>query len=92
MMRDFLAPEVYLEIEADIHAAGSADERTEVLTLEAEVLEVVQEAGSWIASVRFSGMLREGAGSDAVPFSETWHLEKPLRGRSGWVVAGIQQS
>jgi len=92
MMRDFLAPEVYREIEADLRAAGSADERTEVLTLEAEVLDVVEEAGSYIVSVRFSGMLREGAGGDAVPFTETWHLEKPVDGHSGWMVAGIQQS
>jgi predicted lipid-binding transport protein (Tim44 family) len=92
MMRDFLAPDVYREIEADIRAAGGVDEHTEVLTLEAEVLDVVQEAGSYIVSVRFTGMTREAAGLDAVPFGETWHLEKPLDGRSGWVVAGIQQS
>jgi predicted lipid-binding transport protein (Tim44 family) len=92
MMRDFLAQEVYREIEADIRAAGGADERSEVLTLEAEVLDVVQEAASYIVSVRFTGMIRESAGRDAEPFSETWHLEKPLDGRSGWVVAGIQQS
>ena len=92
MMRDFLAPDVYREIEADIRAAGGADEHTEVLTLEAEVLDVAEEAGSYIVSVRFTGMTREAAGLDAVPFGETWHLEKPLDGRSGWVVAGIQQS
>jgi predicted lipid-binding transport protein (Tim44 family) len=92
MMRDFLAPDVYREIEADIRAAGGADDHTEVLTLEAEVLDVVQEAGSYIVSVRFTGMIRESAGRDAEPFSETWHLEKPLDGRSGWVVAGIQQA
>ncbi|MGH6692453.1 MAG: Tim44 domain-containing protein [Gammaproteobacteria bacterium] len=92
MMRDFLAPDVYREIEADISAAGGANENTEVLTLEAEVLDVAQEAGSYIVSVRFTGMIREAAGRDAVPFGETWHLEKSLDGRSGWVVAGIQQS
>jgi predicted lipid-binding transport protein (Tim44 family) len=91
-MRDFLAPEVYREIEADIRGAGGADERTEVLTLEAEVLDVAQESGSYVVSVRFTGMIREAAGRDAVPFGETWHLEKSLDGRSGWVVAGIQQS
>jgi len=92
MMRDFLAPDVYREIEADIRAAGGADTQTEVLTLEAEVLDVVEEAGSYIVSVRFTGMVRESDGRDAEPFSETWHLEKRLDGRSGWVVAGIQQS
>ncbi|HSC96605.1 MAG TPA: Tim44-like domain-containing protein [Burkholderiales bacterium] len=91
-MRDFLAPDVYREIEADIRAAGDSESRTEVLTLEAEVLEVVEERGSYIVSVRFSGMIREAADRGAEPFSEIWHLEKPLDGSSGWVVAGIQQS
>ena len=92
MMRDFLAPEVYREIEADIRAAGATEERTEVLTLEAEVVDVVEEAGSYIVSVRFTGMIRESAGREAEPFSEIWHLEKPLSGRSGWTLAGIQQA
>lgn len=92
MMRDFLAPDVYREIEADIRAAGATEEQTEVLTLEAEVLDVVEEAGSYIVSVRFTGMIRESAGREAEPFSEIWHLEKPLSGRSGWMLAGIQQA
>jgi predicted lipid-binding transport protein (Tim44 family) len=90
-MRDFLAPEVYREIEADIRAAGDAPRKTEVLTLEAEVLDLAEEAGSHIVSVRFSGLLREAAGRDAEPFAEIWHLEKPVTGRGGWLVAGIQQ-
>ena len=91
-MRDFLAPEVYREIEADIRAMGDTGERTEVLTLEADVLDVIQDARSYVVSVRFSGMIRESADRDAEPFSEVWHLEKPLDGSAGWVVAGIQQA
>ena len=91
-IRDFLTPEVYREIEADIRAAGAAEEQTEVLTLEAEVLDVAEEASSYIVSVRFTGMIREAAGREPEPFSEIWHLEKPLSGRSGWMLAGIQQS
>jgi predicted lipid-binding transport protein (Tim44 family) len=91
MMRDFLAPDVYREIEADIRAAGDAPRKTEVLTLEAEVLDIAEEAGSHIVSVRFSGLMREAADRDAEPFTEIWHLEKPVTGRGGWLVAGIQQ-
>jgi len=91
-MRDFLAPDVYREIEADIRSAGAAEERTEVLTLEAEVLDVAEEAGSYIVSVRFTGMVREASGREAEAFSEIWHLENPLSGRSGWMLAGIQQA
>lgn len=90
-LRDFLAPGVYREIEAAIRSAGDAPSRTEVLTLEAEVLEVAEEAGSYVVSVRFSGQLREDAGREAESFTEIWHLEKPVTGRGGWLVAGIQQ-
>ena len=92
LMRDFLAPDVYREIEADIRAAGATEEKTEVLTLEADVVDVVEEAGSYIVSVRFTGMIRESAGREAEPFNEIWHLEKPVSGRSGWTLAGIQQA
>ena len=92
MMRDFLAPAVYREIEADIAAAGPEPQKTEVLTLNAEVLDVAEEAGSYLVSVRFSGVMREAADREPAPFSEIWHLEKPLRSGSGWLVAGIQQA
>ena len=92
LMRDFLAPDVYREIEADIRAAGDAPQHTEVLTLEADIVDVVEEAGSYIVSVRFSGTIREAIDQEGAPFREIWHLEKPVNGRGGWVVAGIQQA
>jgi predicted lipid-binding transport protein (Tim44 family) len=91
-MRDFLTPALYREIEADILAADDTPRRTDVQTLEADVIDVAEEAGSYIVSVRFSGLIREDAGAAPEPFSETWHLEKPITGGAGWLVAGIQQS
>ena len=91
-IRDFLTPELAREIEADIRASGDAPQKTDVVTLDAEVLDVAQEGGLYIVSVRFSGLIRETEGADPQPFSEIWHLEKPLNGRSGWLVAGIQQA
>jgi predicted lipid-binding transport protein (Tim44 family) len=35
--------------------------------------------------------MRDGA-SEPQPFTELWHLEKPVEGQSGWVVSGIQQA
>ena len=61
------------------------------MTLDAEVLDVTTENGLHIVSVRFSGLMREGA-SEPQPFKELWHLEKPVDGRSGWVISGIQQA
>jgi predicted lipid-binding transport protein (Tim44 family) len=90
-IRDFLTPDVYREVEADIRAAGPGAQKTEVTTLEAEVLDVTTEGGQYVVSVRFSGLIREQDGAPE-PFSEIWHLEKPVSGRSGWLVAGIQQA
>ena len=91
-MRDFLTPDLYREIEADIQAKGHAPQKTEVVTLNAEVLDVATEGDLYVVSVRFSGLIREEPGAEAQPFSEIWHLEKPVSGRSGWLVSGIQQA
>jgi len=91
MVKDVLAPDVYRQVEADSQAEWGADQKTEVLTLEAAVIDAVEESGSYIVSVRFSGMMRDGAGREPEPFTEIWHLQKPTSGRSGWQVAGIQQ-
>jgi predicted lipid-binding transport protein (Tim44 family) len=91
-IRDFLTPQLAREIEADIRTSGDAPQKTEVITLDAEVLDVAEESGMYVVSVRFSGMIRETEGAEPQPFSEVWHLEKPLNGRSGWLLAGIQQA
>jgi predicted lipid-binding transport protein (Tim44 family) len=89
-IRDFVTPELAAEIEKDMRASGPG-EKTDVVTLEAQVLDVATENGLYVVSVRFSGLMREGA-SEPQPFAELWHLEKPLDGRSGWVISGIQQA
>ena len=91
-MRDFMTPELYAQVEADIKARGQTPQKTDVVTLNADVIEVVPEGNVYVASVTFSGMIREQGDAAAAPFSETWHLEKPLNGSSGWLISGIQQS
>ena len=91
-MRDFMTPELYAQIAADIRARGQTPQKTDVVTLDAAVLEVVTEGSSYVASVNFSGMIREEADAAAAPFSEIWHLEKPLDGSTGWLISGIQQN
>ena len=91
-MREFVSPEVYAEIKLAIDERGNAPQQTDVVTLDAELLEVVIEGNRYIASVHFSGMLREAVGAPAAPFTEVWNLAKPVSGERGWVVAGIQQA
>jgi len=91
-MRDFMTPQLYSEIAAQIDARGSEPQKTEVVTLDARVLEVIEEDDHYIASVHFTGMMREAPEAPAEPFSEIWHLVKPIHGTIGWLIAGIQQA
>lgn len=90
-LRDVTSDKLYEQLAADIrHRTGGA-QHTDVVTLEAALLEVVTEGDTHWASVRFSGQISETAGAAPVPFAEVWHLSKPVDGGSGWLVAGIQQ-
>jgi len=76
---------------------GDAQERpqgqqTDVVTLNAALLEIVTEKDLHWASVRFSGSIREESRAPAEPFEEIWNLCKPVNGSSGWLLAGIQQT
>ena len=90
-LRNMLTPALYQDIEAELRARGLGPQRTEVVTLNAEVLDIATESGLYGASVRFSGLMRESENEPPQAFVETWNLEKPVRGGSGWLVAGIQQ-
>lgn len=73
-------------------AVGRSDgQQTDVVKLNATLLELVTEGELHWASVRFSGSTREDARAVAEPFEEIWHLQKPEKGSSGWLLAGIQQ-
>jgi predicted lipid-binding transport protein (Tim44 family) len=87
-LRDVLTPEMYSEVLRDLEAGTRPS--TEVVNLDAEVLEVVTEGDRHWASVRFTGKLRENGGLPQA-FDEVWNLSKPVDGRTGWMLAGIQQ-
>ena len=90
-MRDYMTSEFYSAITAQIDPMGVA-QHTEIISLEAAVVEVVTENNKNIASVRFTGSMRDAATASTETFDEIWHLEKPLDGASGWLISGIQQA
>jgi predicted lipid-binding transport protein (Tim44 family) len=90
-IREFVSPEMFAEIKMQMDERGNAPQQTDIVTLNAELLEVTTESSRHIASVHFSGMIREVVGAAAAPFSEIWNLSKPTEGSQGWVIAGIQQ-
>ena len=90
LLADVTTPEMQAEIGRDLAARG-AQVPTEVVMLDADIAEVVEEGNRYVASVRFHGTLREDGNAMPQPFDELWHLVKPVDGRSGWLLAGIQQ-
>jgi predicted lipid-binding transport protein (Tim44 family) len=91
-LRAFTTPEVFAEIRMQLAERGDAVQTTDVMTIDAEVLEAVDEDNRHVVSVRFTGLVREAADQDAIPLDEVWHLTKPTSGQGGWVIAGIQQA
>jgi len=92
-IHEFVTPEMYAEISMQIQERGGKPNKTEVVTLNAEIVDVVTEGDFAIASVRFSGMIREEANAPAETFSEIWHIQKSQsQPNASWFVSGIQQA
>ncbi len=90
-LRQFTTPEMFAAFKLDLLDRDSKLQVTEVLKVEAEVLELAREGGRQIVSVRYHGTLREEAGAAPTDFDEVWHLVKPDDDSGPWVIAGIQQ-
>jgi predicted lipid-binding transport protein (Tim44 family) len=90
-IRQFTSPEMYAEIQLQLDERGRAKQETDVVQLDAELLDLTTEVQCHLASVRFHGLIKETAAGSPEPFEEVWHLSKPSDGSTGWVVAGIQQ-
>lgn len=90
-IREFTTPEMFAEIKMDLGERGAEVNKTDVVTLEAQLLGIEDTPTQHIASVRYSGMIREKAGEPAQPFAEVWNLAKSSTGSGGWLLAGIQQ-
>jgi predicted lipid-binding transport protein (Tim44 family) len=91
-IREYTTPQMFAEISMQINERGGELQKTEVLAINADLLEVVTEKDSAIASVRFNGQLREAPGSEPEAFDEIWHVQKDLKDPDAvWLLAGIQQ-
>lgn len=91
-IREFTTPEMFAEIKMDFSDRNGAAQETDVVSIDADVLEVIEEPARYVVSVRFTGLLREGKDAVAEPIDEVWHLVKPREGKGGWLLAGIQQT
>jgi predicted lipid-binding transport protein (Tim44 family) len=90
MMTDDMLGEIKSQLaERETNQKGQPN-KTEVVMLDAQLLGIEDTADDYMASVEFSGMIREEPSAGPSPFREVWNMTKPKSGTSGWLVAGVQ--
>jgi predicted lipid-binding transport protein (Tim44 family) len=90
MMTDEMMRELGGQIAERDRQPAATPSRTEVVMLEAQLLGIEELASEYLASVEFSGMIREDPSAGPSPFREVWNMTKPRDGTAGWLVAGVQ--
>jgi predicted lipid-binding transport protein (Tim44 family) len=93
-LRSMMTDEMLGEIKSQLAERQQQDDglpsRTEVVMLEASLLGIEDLGTDYMASVEFSGMIREQPSAGPTSFREAWNMTKPKSGSSGWLVAGVQ--
>ena len=89
MMTDDMLAEIRSQL-AEREAQRGAANKTEVENLQAQLLGIEETGNDYLASVEFSGMMREEVSAGFNPFREVWNMSKSKTGGSGWLVAGVQ--
>ena len=90
MMTDDMLSEIKTQLAERESHTGVGANKTDVQMLDAKLLGIEELPNVYMASVEFSGMIREDLSSGASPFREVWNMTKPRNGAGGWLVAGVQ--
>lgn len=88
-LRRLTTDAMFAELAAALPARGAAPNRTDVLTLEAHLISHEVIGPIELASIEFSGVVRECEALGAVPFREVWMLAREPSER-GWRLARQQ--
>ena len=91
-LHQFTTPEMFAELRLQLEERGNAPNVTDVIDLDADLLGIETFQNEYMASVRFTGKIRENPNAPAEPFEEIWNMTRPISKESGWVLAGIQQA
>jgi predicted lipid-binding transport protein (Tim44 family) len=90
MMTDDMLDQIKSQLAERESHTGGVFNKTDVLRLDAQLLGIEALEEVYMASVEFSGMIREDASAGPSPFREVWNMTKPCKGPGGWLVAGVQ--
>ncbi len=78
------------ELRDQLAQRGPGPNCTEVIRLDARLLAMEELREAFIASVEFSGLIRERRDDAAAPFRELWLLANVKAGGCGWKLARVQ--
>jgi len=90
-IREFTTPEMFGELRLQLQERGAAPNNTDVVQIDGELLGIETLEHDYLATIKFTGLIKEAPDASAEPFAEIWNLSKPVNGSGGWVLAGIQQ-
>lgn len=89
MMTDGMLAQIQSQL-SERERSGAGASKTEVVMLEAQLLGLEEQDGEYLASVEFSGLIREEPSAGPNPFREIWNITRPKAADEGWLVAGVQ--
>ena len=90
MMTDDMLTEIQHQLEEREAQSGGEPNQTDVVMIDGKLLGIEDMGDSYMASVEFSGLIREQPSAGPSPFREVWNMAKPKDNSSGWLVAGLQ--
>ena len=78
------------DLRSQLAQRGPGPNHTEVLQVEARLLALEELREAFVASVEFSGLIRERLDDAAAPFRELWLLANVKTAGRGWQLAQVQ--
>lgn len=91
-IKEYTTPELFADLQLEREKLSS-DNYTEVVEVTAELTDLSQDARFLLATVYYTGLIKEEKEGEAQPFTETWVIQRDITGTDGnWYIAGIQQA
>jgi predicted lipid-binding transport protein (Tim44 family) len=90
MMTDTMLDEIKVQLAERESLAPGQVNKTEVVSLQAQLLGIEELENDFLASIEFTGLIREDPSAGPSPFREIWNMGRPKHGQMGWLVAGVQ--
>ncbi|TNF58856.1 MAG: Tim44 domain-containing protein [Burkholderiales bacterium] len=90
MMTENMLAEIQAQLAERERTGGRNGSVSEVVMIEAQLLDIEELPDRYMASVEFSGLMREGVGAGPNPFRELWNITRAKAGEGRWLVAGVQ--